>query len=123
MANSNLPHSCTHSFISLLHAFWAQWYLRKFFYEPCGLSHWAPSGTPDKMDYSGQCNDGYFRLAHQGKLTCVLDSIERMEPHAAVLASGERLPCDMLVVASGCKYNLDPPFLKPLGLGEPEDLL
>ena len=36
---------------------------------------------------------------------------------AAVLASGKRLPCDMLVVASGCKYNLQPPFLRELGGG------
>ena len=97
----------------------ALWYLRKFFYEPCGLSHWMPAlDDPAKMDYSGQCNDGYFRLAHQGRLTCVVDGLARMEPHAAVLASGERLPCDMLVVASGCKYNLNPPFLKNLDLGE-----
>jgi len=95
-----------------------QWYLRTFFYKPCGLEHWAPSGGPDKMDYSGQCNDGFFRLAYEGKLTCVLDGIARMEAHEAVLTSGKRLPCDMLVVASGCKYNVDPPFLKDLGLGK-----
>ena len=40
-------------------------------------------------------------------------------PHPlAVLRDGGKLPCDMFVVASGCKYNLEPPFLKELGLGE-----
>lgn len=94
-----------------------QFYLRKQFYEPCKLTHWMPSGGPEKMDYSGQCNDGYFRLSWQGRLECRLDGIKKMNAREAVLKSGERIPCDMLVVASGCKYNLDPPFLRELGIG------
>lgn len=96
----------------------ALWYLRKYFYAPCGMSHWAPQTYKvEEMEFSGQCNDGYFRLSHNGKLTTKIDTIERMETNTVVLKSGERLPCDMLVVASGCKYNLEPQFLKELNLG------
>ena len=31
-----------------------QYYLRKRFYEPCGLTHWMPTGAPSNMDYSGE---------------------------------------------------------------------
>lgn len=31
----------------------ALWYLRKFYYEPCGLAHWMPEAGPENMDYSG----------------------------------------------------------------------
>ena len=30
---------------------------------------------------------------------------------------GVKLPADMFVVASGCRYNLNPPFLHELGIG------
>lgn len=95
----------------------ALWYLRTFFYKPCGLQHWAPSGRPEQMDFSGQCNDAYFRLAHQGRLTCLIDGLDRVEGFEAVLKSGKRIRCDMLVIASGCKYNLEPSFLQEMGLG------
>jgi hypothetical protein len=41
-----------------------------------------------------------------------------MDRHHAILASGEKLECDVLVVAAGCKYNLNPAFLTGLELGE-----
>lgn len=94
-------------------------YLRERFYKPCGLSHWAPqSNKPSEMDFSGQCNDGYFRLAAAGKLTTVIDQVDRLDATGVVLKSGKRLPADMFVCASGCKYNLEPEFLKALGLGK-----
>lgn len=31
----------------------ALWYLRKYYYEPCGLSHWIPKPGTKQMDYSG----------------------------------------------------------------------
>jgi len=33
-------------------------------------------------------------------------------------AEGVKVPADMFVVASGCHYNLNPPFLQELGIGE-----
>jgi hypothetical protein len=70
------------------------------------------------MDYSGQCSDGYFRLAAAGRLRCVVGKVERLARDDVVLASGEALRADVLVVAAGCRFNLDPPFLKDLGIGE-----
>jgi hypothetical protein len=96
----------------------ALWYLRKYFYAPCGLSHWAPQTYKvEEMEFSGQCNDGYFRLSHNGKLTTKIDGVDRLDAKEVVLKSGERLPCDMFVVASGCRYNLEPNFLKEMNLG------
>ena len=96
----------------------ALWYLRKYFYGPCRLSHWAPqSFDPSEMDFSGQCNDGYFRLAYSGKLTTKLGAVDHLEANEVVLKTGEKLPCDMFVVASGLKYNLEPSFLKEMNLG------
>jgi hypothetical protein len=96
----------------------ALWYLRKYFYAPCGISHWSPQTyKAEEMEFSGQCNDGYFRLSHNGKLTTLIDTVDRLDTREVVLKSGERLPCDMFVVASGCKYNLEPTFLKELNLG------
>ena len=96
----------------------AFWYLRRNFYKPCGLEHWAPqSNKMEENEFSGQCNDGYFRLSHNGKLTTIIDNVKRLEANAVVLESGKKLSCDMFVVACGCKYNTEPSFLKDLGLG------
>ena len=36
---------------------------------------------------AGQSNDGYFRLAYQGKLNCIVDRVKRLEEkHAGTLA-------------------------------------
>jgi hypothetical protein len=45
-------------------------------------------------------------------------------PHrpAAVLASGKKLAADMFVCAAGCHYNLNPPWLAELGIGEQRNL-
>lgn len=97
-----------------LKAAFARWYIKHQFYLPCNLEHTAPVGKPSEVDFSGQCNDGYFRLAHQGKLTCELGGVERCEANHVVLNNEKYLPCDLLVVAAGCKYNLTPPFLQSL---------
>lgn len=95
-----------------------QGYLRKFFYKPCGLEHWAPSGSPDQMDYVGQCNDGYFRLSYQGRLKCIQGSVKSLNKNQILLENGENIPCDVLVVASGLKFNHKPRFLEGLKLGK-----
>lgn len=69
------------------------------------------------MDFSGQCNDAYFQLSREGRLKCLVDSIERLEEKKVFLKSGTELECDILLIASGMKYNIHPPFLKKLGLG------
>lgn len=65
----------------------------------------------------GQCNDGYFRLSFQGHLKCLVDKVESLSKKHVHLESGKRLECDVLVIASGMKHNLSPPFLERLGLG------
>lgn len=59
-----------------------------------------------------------------GDRTCPVSPTPCAQPYLprpcllpAVLASGERLPCDLFVVAAGCKYNLNPSFLKEMKLG------
>lgn len=91
-------------------------YVKNRFYKPCNLMHWAPQGKPKDMDFSGQCNDAYFRLAYEGKLSCIVDEIESLSNSTAFLKSGRSLPCDVLVVASGLKYNLKPAFLEKMNL-------
>ena len=91
-------------------------YVKKRFYKPCNLMHWAPQGSPKDMDFSGQCNDAYFRLAHQGKLSCLVDQVECLSGSTAFLKSGNSIPCDVFVVASGLKYNLKPSFLETIDL-------
>ena len=95
-----------------------QGYLRKFFYKPCGLEHWAPAGSPDQMDFVGQCNDGYFRLSYQGRLKCIQGSVKSLNKNHVLLEDGKNLPCDVLVVASGLKFNHKPRFLEGLKLGK-----
>jgi len=90
-------------------------YVKQNFYRPCNLLHWAPSGDPGDMDFSGQCNDAYFRLAYEGKLKCVVDDLFCLSDGTAYLRSGDSLPCDVVVCASGLKYNMSPSFLKSLG--------
>lgn len=41
-----------------------------------------------------------------------------LHPTNAVLEGGERVQADMFVCAAGCRYNLQPEFLKELGIGE-----
>jgi hypothetical protein len=90
-------------------------YVKQHFYRPCNLHHWAPSGDPSSMEFSGQCNDAYFRLSYEGKLKCVVDDLVCLADGTAYLKSGDSLPCDVAVVASGLKYNMKPAFLKSLG--------
>ena len=40
-----------------------------------------------------------------------------LEERCLLLAGGERLPCDVLVVAYGLKYQAEPPCLKALSIG------
>lgn len=91
-------------------------YVKNRFYKQCNLMHWFPKGKPKDMDFSGQCHDAYFRLAHQGKLSCLVDHIECLSGSTVFLKSGTSLPCDVLVVASGLKYNLKPSFLGSMDL-------
>lgn len=95
-----------------------QSYIKRSFYNPCNLPHWAPKGKPDEMDFAGQCNDGIFRISHAGKLKCVIGRLNSLSDGRAHLESGESIQCDLVIVASGLKYNLTPDFLHTnLGLG------
>lgn len=91
-------------------------YVKRNFYKPSKLMHWAPQGGPREMDFSGQCSDAYFRLARKGVLSCIVGEVDCLSGSKAVLKSGISLPCDVFVVASGLKYNLQPAFLEKMEL-------
>ena len=67
---------------------------------------------------AGQSNDGIFKWAKAGRVTCKVDSVAALEEGCLLLGSGERVACDVLVVAYGLKYQAEPAFLKELGIGE-----
>ncbi|KAL4457342.1 hypothetical protein ABPG75_012207 [Micractinium tetrahymenae] len=94
-----------------------QWWLRKFWFEPAGLGHMVPTGPLQEQDWGGQCSDGLFRLAAGGRLSVVVDRVERLEGYDVVLEKGGRRRADMFVCAAGCRYNLQPSFLSELGVG------
>ncbi|KAL4419583.1 hypothetical protein ABPG77_004832 [Micractinium sp. CCAP 211/92] len=87
-----------------------QWWLRKFWFEPVGLGHMAPTGPLQEQDWGGQCSDALFRLAAEGRLSVVVDRVERLKGHDVGKA-------DMFICAAGCRYNLQPSFLNELGVG------
>ncbi|PRW20755.1 FAD NAD(P)-binding domain-containing [Chlorella sorokiniana] len=98
------------------------WYLRRKYYNPVGLKHMPPTGELYEQDWSGQCNDGLFRLAAEGRLDVLVGQVDRLEAKDVVVktsdnSEGVKVPADMFVVASGCHYNLNPPFLHELGIG------
>ena len=67
---------------------------------------------------AGQSNDAIFKMARAGRVTCKVEAVKEIQDDALLLSSGERLPCDVLVVAFGLKYQAQPAFLKDLGIGE-----
>ncbi|KAK9828833.1 hypothetical protein WJX72_002308 [[Myrmecia] bisecta] len=92
-------------------------YLINRFYKPCGLKHMAPSGPPSEQDYTGQCNDAFFKLSKSGKVTHLLDSVSRFTKTGVMLKSGGQVKAEMVVIASGCKFEAVPLFMKELKLG------
>ena len=46
-----------------------------------------------------------------------MDRVAALEERGLLLAGGERVPCDVLVVAYGLKYQAEPPCLSALGIG------
>jgi len=73
--------------------------------------------TPELLPCAGQSNDGIFKQAAAGRVTCKVDAIKEVQEDALVLATGERVPADVLVCAFGLKYQAEPVFLKELGIG------
>lgn len=67
---------------------------------------------------AGQSNDGIFKQAKAGKLTCKVDTVKAADGFELVLGSGERVRADVVVVAYGMKYQAEPACLKELGIGE-----
>ncbi len=67
---------------------------------------------------AGQSNDGIFKYARAGKVTCKVDKIKEVLEHSIVLTSEEEVPADLIVFAYGLKYQAEPECLKELGIGE-----
>ncbi len=66
----------------------------------------------------GQSNDAIFKMAKAGRITCKVEAVKDIQEDALLLADGERLPCDVLVVAFGLKYQAQPAFLQELNIGK-----
>jgi len=66
---------------------------------------------------AGQSNDGIFKFARAGQVTCKVDKIKEVLENSIVLSSGEHVPADVVVFAYGLKYQAEPECLKELGTG------
>ena len=67
--------------------------------------------------YAGQSNDGIFKFARAGRVTCKVDRIKEVRERSLVLTTGEEVPADLIVFAYGLKYQAEPECLKELGIG------
>ena len=67
---------------------------------------------------AGQCNDAFFRMSKKKAVTFILDTPVALDETGVLCKSGSHLPVDMIVNASGCKFDARPAFLQKLGLGE-----
>ena len=66
---------------------------------------------------AGQSNDGIFKYARAGRVTCKVDSIKEVRERSLVLTTGEEVAADLIVFAYGLKYQAEPECLKELGIG------
>lgn len=71
------------------------------------------------MRRAGQSNDAFFQLAKAGRVEHLVDSVAHFEERHLRLASGRRLPADVVVAAFGLHYQANPAFLEGLGIGSP----
>ena len=67
---------------------------------------------------AGQCNDAFFRMSGKKAVTFILDTPVALDETGVLCKSGNHLPADLIVNASGCKFNARPGFLQKLALGE-----
>ena len=51
-------------------------------------------------------------------MTFILDTPVALDETGVLCKSGNHLPADMIVNASGCKFNARPDFLQKLAVGE-----
>ena len=71
---------------------------------------------------AGQSNDGIFKYARAGKVTCKVDKIQEVLERSIVLSSGQEVPADVIVFAYGLKYQAEPECLRELGIGKKHSL-
>ena len=110
-------------------------------YASCGLACVAPDPAGPLL-FTGQCHDGWFRLARAGKVRVVAGEVGAVtaggvvvvgvDADTAAAAAPPRhgpapaapaptslvLPADVVVLALGCALNARPTFLAGLGVGE-----
>ena len=67
---------------------------------------------------AGQCNDAFFRTSRKKAVTFILDAPMALDETGVLCKSGNHLPADMIVNASGCRFDARPGFLQNLDLGE-----
>jgi len=68
---------------------------------------------------AGQSNDAFFRLAKAGRAAHLVDGVAAFEARHVRLASGRRLPADVVVAALGLRFQASPACLAGLGVGAP----
>ena len=71
---------------------------------------------------AGQCNDAFFRMSRKKAVTFILDTPVALDETGILCKSGNHLPADMIVNASGCRFDAQPAFLQELDLGETQGL-
>jgi hypothetical protein len=108
-------------------------------YAACGLAALAPRPSGPRL-FSGQCHDGWFRLARAGRVRVVAGAVEAVLPGGvrvggieadtgAACAGGGAggsapstttldLGADVIVIALGCALNDRPAFLAGLAAEE-----
>ena len=88
----------------------------------CATVNYAERKFADQAHVSscnaGQSNDGIFKFARAGRVTCKVDRIKEVRERSLVLFTGEEVPADLIVFAYGLKYQAEPECLKELGIGE-----
>lgn len=84
-----------------------------------------PTDTGDAgvVRRAGQSNDAFFQLAKAGRVEHLVDAVAHFEERHLRLASGRRLPADVVVAAFGLHYQANPAFLEGLGIGSPSSML
>ncbi|EYB68117.1 arylesterase [Deinococcus phoenicis] len=74
--------------------------------EPFDARHFTPTYKPWDQRVCAVPDGDLFRAVREGWASVVTDTIEAFTPHGIRLASGQELPADIIVTATGLKMNV-----------------
>ncbi|KAK9864767.1 hypothetical protein WJX84_008370 [Apatococcus fuscideae] len=94
----------------------------KSVYALAGVESMSPQ-PGSAHNFTGQCNDAFFRLAKQGRVRYVIGKVDQVQARSVKMATtGEELPADILIVGLGCEVQYQIPYLRDLQLGNEASL-